>query len=101
MPVRFDTDYLEIDLAAFDAAPPSKRPNFVGLTGSDEETAAVTKAYRVYYQAHTEEGDNYTVDHSGVVYLMSPAGKFLANYSLETSPDKLAADLMQKTLSPR
>mgnify|MGYP003347911546 CR=1 FL=1 len=30
-----------------------------------------------------------------------PSGKFVANYSLETSPDKLAADLTEKTVSPR
>jgi protein SCO1/2 len=48
-----------------------------------------------------EEGENYTVDHSGVVYLMSPDGKFLANYSLDTSPEMMAADLSKKTLAVR
>jgi protein SCO1/2 len=100
-PKRDTPEKLKAYLSGFDASPPSARPAFVGLTGSEEEIAAVTKAYRVYYQAHTEEGDNYTVDHSGVVYLMGPSGKFVANYSLETSPDKLAADLTEKTVSPR
>jgi protein SCO1/2 len=74
---------------------------FVGLTGTDEEIAATAKAYRVYYQAHTDQGADYTVDHSGVVYLMNPEGKFIANYSLQTSPDVLAADLAKKTISAR
>jgi protein SCO1/2 len=100
-PKRDTPEKLKSYLSAFDAAPPATRPNFVGLTGTDEEIAAVAKAYRVYYQAHTEEGESYTVDHSGVVYLMSPSGKFLANYSLETAPDKLATDLTQRTISPR
>jgi protein SCO1/2 len=76
-------------------------PRWVGLTGSDEEIAAIAKAYRVFYRVNAAEGANYTVDHSGVVYLMSPDGKFIANYSLDTQPDKLAADLMQKTLATR
>jgi protein SCO1/2 len=71
---------------------------FVGLTGSDGEIAAVAKAYRVYVQRHKDQGADYTVDHSGVVYLMDKSGAFLTNYSLDLEPDKLAADLAAKTL---
>jgi protein SCO1/2 len=76
-------------------------PRFIGLTGSDEDVAAAANAYRVYYQAHTDEGANYAVDHSGVVYLMSPSGQFVANYTLETSPDAMAADLKKHLLRER
>jgi protein SCO1/2 len=72
-------------------------PRFVGLTGSTGDIAAVAKEYRVYYREHPpENGGEYTVDHSGVVYLMDPNGRFVANYSLETSPDILAADLIKR-----
>jgi len=72
-------------------------PRFVGLTGSVSDIAAVAKEYRVYYREHPpENGGEYTVDHSGVVYLMDPNGMFVANYSLETSPDTLAADLIKR-----
>jgi cytochrome oxidase Cu insertion factor (SCO1/SenC/PrrC family) len=72
-------------------------PRFVGLTGSVSDIAAVAKEYRVYYREHAaENGGEYTVDHSGVVYLMDPNGMFVANYSLETSPDMLAADLIKR-----
>jgi protein SCO1/2 len=70
---------------------------FVGFTGTDEEIAAAAKAYRVYYQAHKDQGENYAVDHSGVVYLMDKSGTFLANYSLDTAADRLAVDLAKKT----
>ena len=72
-------------------------PQFVGLTGSNADIANVAKEYRVYYreQSPDQKGD-YAVDHSGVVYLMDPNGKFVANYSLETSPEALAADLMKR-----
>lgn len=74
-------------------------PRFVGLTGTEGDIAAVAKEYRVYYREHAaENGGEYTVDHSGVVYLMDPGGAFIANYSLETSPEAMAADLAKKTL---
>ncbi|HEY4266354.1 MAG TPA: SCO family protein [Micropepsaceae bacterium] len=104
-PKRDTPGKLKSYLASFDAKPPSVRPSFVGLTGNGEEIAAAAKAYRVYYRAHldtrTDDGANYSIDHSSDVYLMSPEGKFTAYYSQGILPDELAADLMQKTLSPR
>lgn len=70
--------------------------HFVGLTGDDKAIAAVAKEYRVYYQVHpAEKGDDYTVDHSGVVYLMDRGGNYVANYSLDNSPDMMAQDLLK------
>jgi protein SCO1 len=72
-------------------------PEFVGLTGNSSDIAQVAKEYRVYYREQTaDDKGNYAVDHSGVIYLMDPSGKFIANYSLETSPEMLAADLMKR-----
>jgi len=75
--------------------------HWVGLTGTDEEIAEAAKAYRVYYRANKDEGANYSVDHSGVVYLMKPDGTYLANYSLSNSPDAMAADLTRRTVALR
>lgn len=91
-PARDTPDVLKAYLSAFGA-------RFVGLTGSETDIAATAKAYRVYVQANKDQGENYTVDHSGVVYLMDRSGAFLANYSLDASPDTLAADLMKKTVN--
>jgi protein SCO1/2 len=91
-PARDTPEVLKAYLSAFGT-------RFVGLTGSDDEIAAAAKAYRVYVQAHKDQGESYTVDHSGVVYLMDKSGAFLANYSLDAEPDKLAADLTSKTLN--
>jgi protein SCO1 len=91
-PARDTPEVLKSYLSAF-------ATHFVGLTGSEEEIAATTKAYRVYVQAHKEQSENYTVDHSGVIYLMDESGAFLANYSLDVAPDALAADLARKTLN--
>jgi protein SCO1 len=98
-PKRDTPQKLKSYLMAFAAEPPSSRPNFVGLTGTDEEIAEAADAYRVYYRAHLDgrSPDEYSIDHSGDVYLMSPEGKFLAYYSQGILPDEMAADLMAKT----
>jgi protein SCO1 len=99
-PKRDTPDKLKSYLSAFDAAAPSVRPNFVGLTGTDEEIAKVADGYGVYYQAHIDgrvtNGESYSIDHSGHTYLMSPEGKFVAYYTQGILPDELATDLMLK-----
>jgi cytochrome oxidase Cu insertion factor (SCO1/SenC/PrrC family) len=100
-PKRDTPDKLKSYLSSFDAKQPSTRPNFVGLTGTDEEIANAAKAYRVYYRAHidgrAQDGSDYSIDHTGDVYLMSPEGKFVAYYSQGILPDEMAADLKLKT----
>jgi len=100
-PKRDTADKLKSYLSAFDAGPSSVRPNFVGLTGTDEEISKAADAYRVFYQAHLDGRsggeEDYSVDHSSHVYLMSPEGKFVAYYTQGILPDELAADLLLKT----
>jgi protein SCO1/2 len=102
-PKRDTPDQLKSYLSAFDADPSSVRPNFVGLTGTDEEIAKAAEAYEVYYRAHLDGragGADYSVDHTGHTYLMSPEGKFVAYYTQGIRPDELAADLMLKVPLP-
>jgi protein SCO1 len=47
----------------------------IGLTGTPDQIAAVTKAYGVYYQKEGS-GTGYAVDHSSAIYLMDPDGRF-------------------------
>ena len=70
-------------------------PRIVGLTGTPDQIAAVAKAYRVYYAEHrTGTGpDDYTMDHSSVLYLMGPDGRFLAPIRADLAPDAMAAAL--------
>src|SRR6476619_1975023 len=70
-------------------------PNFVGLTGSPEAIAAAAKAYRVAYskiETKDSPGD-YTVDHSALVYLMGPDGKYVTHFSYGLSADQMAEKL--------
>jgi len=100
-PKRDTPDKLKSYLSSFDANQPSTRPNFVGLTGTDEEIAKAAKAYRVFYRAHLDGlmagAAGYSIDHTGDVYLMGPDGKFVSYYSQGILSDEMAADLMVKT----
>ena len=75
-------------------------PRVEGLTGSAAQIATVAKAYRVYYAEHrTGPGpDDYTMDHSSVLYLMSPDGRFLAPIRADMAADQMAAALARLVL---
>jgi protein SCO1/2 len=70
-------------------------PSFVGLTGSASEIAKVEQEYRVYAQKHELKGGDYAMDHSSVIYIMGPDGKFLAALDDTTQPAAMAARLEQ------
>ena len=69
-------------------------PDVVGLTGTAEEVAQVSKAFKVYAaKVKGDSPEHYTVDHSAILYLMGPDGKFVAHFTHGISPDELAAGL--------
>jgi protein SCO1/2 len=70
-------------------------PNFVGLSGSPEAIAKAAKAYRVSYQKFQDEktGDNYTIDHSALAYLMGPDGEYITHIPYGTPAAKMAETL--------
>jgi protein SCO1/2 len=67
-------------------------PRFVGLTGSPESVAAAAKAYRVVYAKVDDKAsaNGYSVDHSALVYLMSPKGEYLTHFAYGTSAATMA-----------
>ncbi len=67
-------------------------PRFVGLTGSPEAVAAAAKAYRVVYAKIDDKAsaNGYSVDHSALVYLMSPEGEYLTHFAFGTSAATMA-----------
>ncbi len=75
-------------------------PRIEGLTGTPEQIKAVAAEYRVYYAKHvTGPGPNdYSMDHSSILYVMRPNGHFAGIIRADETPDALAADL-EKYLS--
>jgi protein SCO1/2 len=67
----------------------------IGLTGTQAQIDAVAKAYRVYYRENrTGPGPNdYSMDHSSILYLMGPDGTFITPIRAEQPPEAIAATL--------
>ena len=85
-PERDTPKALQDYVSAFDAP-------ITGLGGSPEQVAAMARAYRVYYAKHSKAGGAYDMDHSSIIYIMDPQGRFTTNFTHETTPDAMAARL--------
>lgn len=69
-------------------------PALLGMTGTAEQLAPVMKSYKVYAaKVKNDDPTAYTVDHSSILYLMGPDGRFVAHFPHGTSADQLAAGL--------
>lgn len=70
---------------------PNFHPRLLGLTGNKAQTDAAAKAYRVYRaRADGQSGEDYLVDHSAFIYLMSRDGAYLTMFSAGTDPQAMA-----------
>src|SRR5689334_16298893 len=78
-------------VTAFDAP-------ILALTGTPEEVAQAARAYRVYYAKHPEAGGDYSMDHSSVIYVMDPQGRFTASFTHESTPEQIS-DRLKKLLA--
>ncbi|MEH6829254.1 MAG: SCO family protein [Sulfitobacter sp.] len=65
-------------------------PRMIGLTGSDEQVAVASKAYRTYYKAHPPVDGEYLVDHSTFSYLVTPERGFVEFFRRELTPEQMA-----------
>eukprot|EP00603_Paraphysomonas_imperforata_P002296 CAMPEP_0114429468 /NCGR_PEP_ID=MMETSP0103-20121206/9506_1 /TAXON_ID=37642 ORGANISM="Paraphysomonas imperforata, Strain PA2" /NCGR_SAMPLE_ID=MMETSP0103 /ASSEMBLY_ACC=CAM_ASM_000201 /LENGTH=257 /DNA_ID=CAMNT_0001598815 /DNA_START=118 /DNA_END=891 /DNA_ORIENTATION=- len=71
---------------------------FHWLTGTKEQISSVTRAFRVYFSKVDENDDNeedYLVDHSIVMYLMSPTGEFLDFYTQRATVPDIVSSIEQ------
>ena len=67
----------------------SFHPRFIGLTGTPDEIRRIALAYKVYY-ARNGSGEDYTIDHAGVTYLVGRDGQYLGFVPPQTTPERLA-----------
>jgi cytochrome oxidase Cu insertion factor (SCO1/SenC/PrrC family) len=87
-----DTKVLAEYLAAF-------HPSFVGLTGSLEDIRKVANSYKAFYvKVPGERSGEYSIDHTGVVYLIGRSGEYLGFMPPQTSPDRLT-EVLRKNLA--
>ena len=93
-PERDTADHLSEYVAQF-------HPRLIGLTGTPEEIAAVARAYHVWYEKveDDERPGEYVMDHTSIIYLMSPDGEFVQHFSYGASPQALSNALLAATRS--
>lgn len=66
--------------------------NIQGLTGTPEQVAVATKAYKAYAKK-VGDGPDYSVDHSTAIYLMDPKGRFDRVIAYNLPPDEIARQI--------
>uniref|UniRef100_A0A3Q3AC88 Synthesis of cytochrome C oxidase 2 n=1 Tax=Kryptolebias marmoratus TaxID=37003 RepID=A0A3Q3AC88_KRYMA len=65
-------------------------PRLIGLTGTPEEVKQAAQDYRVYASPGPKDEDgDYIVDHTVLVYLVSPDGLFLDYYNRMKNKDQI------------
>ena len=67
----------------------------VGLSGTEEQVAMIEKAYQVFVQRHDAHDGEYSMDHTSIIHILDPTGKFAGLLSDLMGPDRLAARLRQ------
>jgi protein SCO1/2 len=90
-PERDTPETLKSYVQSFDAP-------IVALTGSAQDVAQAAKAYRVFYAKHPRADGEYDMDHSAVIYVMNPDGRFTATFTPDSSADAIVQRL-QKLIS--
>jgi protein SCO1/2 len=85
-PERDTPESLKDYLSSFD-------PRIVGATGNRAAIDSVLKQFRVYSRKVSGEGEDYTMDHTALVYLMDKQWRFVRPFRLDRKPEEAAADL--------
>jgi len=62
----------------------------IGLTGSDAQVQAASKAYRTYYKVQPGDEDYYLVDHSTFSYLVLPEHGAVEFFRREATAEQIA-----------
>ena len=68
-------------------------PHLKALTGDSAAIAKMLSSYRVYAKKVPLKDDDYTMDHTALVYLMDRDGNFVAPFNMKRKPEEAAADL--------
>jgi protein SCO1/2 len=74
-------------------------PGFIGLTGAPAEIRKVANSYKAFYvRVEDPRTHEYSIDHSGVIYLMGRDGRYLGFMPPQTGPDRLI-EILRKYLA--
>lgn len=69
-------------------------PSFLGLRGSTEQTAALAKSFKIFYQkVPSPTGEGYTIDHTAGAYVFDAKGQVRLFVRYGQGAEKLLADI--------
>lgn len=93
-PLFITVDPERDDVAALSAYVQDFHPRLIGLTGTPQEVREAGQDFRVYASAGPKDEDgDYLVDHSVLLYLVSPDGLFLDYYNRSKSLDAITQSI--------
>ncbi|WAJ28223.1 SCO family protein [Antarcticirhabdus aurantiaca] len=73
---------------------------FVALHGTPNETAAAAQAFRVTYRKVPTANDDYTMDHTALVFLMDQHGRFFDKLDYRASQEEQISKLRALIAAP-
>ena len=69
-------------------------PSFVALRGTDAQTIAIAKDFKIYFKkVDGQTPTSYTMDHSAGSYIFDPAGRLRVYSRYGSGPEAVAADV--------
>ena len=68
----------------------------IGLTGDRQEIERVTKAYRAFARKVPLKDGDYTMEHTGLVYLMNRDGLFVGSLNLDRPAEEAAREIARE-----
>ncbi|MEO1909039.1 MAG: SCO family protein [Paracoccus sp. (in: a-proteobacteria)] len=73
-------------------------PSILGLAGDAAQTRAAADSFRIYYEREANLGalDGYAMSHSPGLYLISPEGDWLGQFTYGTPASEIVADLQAR-----
>lgn len=75
---------------------PAFDPTFLGLSGDEQATAATAADFKVFFAPQKPDArGNYTIDHSGHIYVFDPKGRLRLLMRPGLAVDAMAADVAQ------
>ncbi len=61
----------------------------LGLRGTESQTKEIATKYKTFYEKVKTRGDQYLIDHTAFVYIMSQEGKYYAFFPPGTSAERM------------
>jgi len=76
-------------------------PRFLALRGTEHETRAIAKSYKVYFAKEPRaDGQGYAIDHSSFTYVLDDQGRYAGFFPPGTTGTRIAERLRDMVKAP-